>query len=351
MTPSVPTATREPVFVRWLRGDAADRARFADMHLRFRNAPLFGIAIGSTKLVASFWYGPWLLALMVAAGLVMAAGLQLHPRVRWPEVNAAVAFTLLEANLAVSVLITGGATSALLPLLAVPVFSQAVCFRPKVFLVGVLASGAIAAPAVLLAPTLPTTSQAPPVVHLAGYLALLACLALAGQFLATSDLSSRDEAVLDPMTGLFNRLTLAARFTEAQRDAGLVGGSVGLVMVDVDHFKVVNDTHGHDRGDQVLQQLADRFLSCLRSTDVAYRVGGEEFVVLLPGRDAEAATRVAERVRSAVAASPLAGLPVTVSAGVVSSSGNSDTLASLLREADAALYRAKGAGRNRVAAA
>lgn len=191
--------------------------------------------------------------------------------------------------------------------------------------------------------------MAPRAVHLAAYLALLGCLTLAGRYIAASDLHARDEAVVDPMTGLFNRLTLAARFAEAQTSAELCGGSLSLVMCDVDHFKTINDVHGHDRGDQVLGALADRFRVNLRASDIAYRVGGEEFVVLLPGRDSAAAQRVAERIRRSVEETPLAGLPVTLSAGVATAAaGAGATLAELLREADAALYAAKDAGRNRV---
>lgn len=232
--------------------------------------------------------------------------------------------------------------------MVVPIVTQAVCFRPRVLAVGVALSAFLATPAVLLAPEIGPAPTAPPVVHLVAYLALLASLALAAHHLASAERHSRDEAVVDPMTGLLNRLSLSARFEEAVRSAALEAAPVGLVMCDVDHFKRINDSHGHDRGDQVLVELARRLRGTLRSTDLAYRVGGEEFVLLLPGRDAASAERVAERIRRTVAATPLAGLSVTVSAGVVSAPAGAATLSSLLRDADAALYSAKRAGRDRV---
>ena len=335
---------------RWLRGAPADRARFLDMGQRFRRPWVFGLAITIAKLFSAVWYGPVVLVLLGVGAVTMVVAV-LSRRHGRDETDAAVAFALLELNLAVTVLLTGGGSSALLPLLAVPVFSQAVLFRPQVFLTGCGVAAALAGAAVALAGLLPDAPAVPPVVHLVVYLTLLTCLGSAGLFLASSDLHARDEAVIDPMTGLFNRLTLSARFLEAQQTAAATGGSVGLVMCDVDHFKTINDLHGHDRGDQVLGELADRFRANLRATDVAYRVGGEEFVVLLPGRDAAAAQRVAERIRGSVAESPLAGLPVTLSAGVVSAHGAQGTLAELLRQADAALYTAKNTGRNQVVVA
>jgi diguanylate cyclase (GGDEF)-like protein len=122
-------------------------------------------------------------------------------------------------------------------------------------------------------------------------------------------------------------------------------------MCDVDHFKRINDTYGHERGDRVLVELAGRLRAVLRATDVAYRVGGEEFVLLLPGRDGAAAVRVAERVRRAVSDVPVAGLPLTVSAGVATTRAGEGSLPDLLSRADDALYAAKAAGRNRVCAA
>ena len=137
----------------------------------------------------------------------------------------------------------------------------------------------------------------------------------------------------------------------SRAQAAALDADFSLVLCDVDRFKAVNDLHGHDRGDQVLRQLADRMRHALRSSDLVYRLGGEEILVLLPGDGSREALLAAERIRAAVSSSALAGLPVTVSAGVASAHGAEVDLGSLIEAADRALYAAKDAGRNRVCAA
>jgi diguanylate cyclase (GGDEF)-like protein len=130
-------------------------------------------------------------------------------------------------------------------------------------------------------------------------------------------------------------------------------------MLDVDHFKQVNDTWGHAAGDVVLQELAQRIDSQVRASDVAARYGGEEFVVLLPNTDVDAAARLAERIRTEIAASPMSlpggeAVTVTASIGIAEVSPGPDdkdlkTLGdSLIARADVALYAAKSAGRDQV---
>jgi diguanylate cyclase (GGDEF)-like protein len=254
----------------------------------------------------------------------------------------------LQVNIAVSVLLSGGARSALLPLMVVPVFTQAVCFRPRVTLAWVSTSGLLAVAAVLGADRLAAVPAPPRLLSVVSHLALLGCLALAAHYLAAADVTSRDAAVLDPLTGLFNRKALTADFAQARARALLQGGEVGMVMCDLDHFKAVNDTHGHDRGDLVLIELAVQLRLCVRESDLIYRLGGEEFLVLLPGHDAAGAAAVAERVRAHVAARPLAGVALRISAGVTSACGEAVDLTRMAKEADQALYEAKSAGRDRV---
>ena len=122
-------------------------------------------------------------------------------------------------------------------------------------------------------------------------------------------------------------------------------------MLDLDHFKAVNDTHGHDRGDAVLVEFAARVLAEVRDIDVVARYGGEELVVLLPESDERGAALVAERLCQAVRERPVGGpgevpVPVTVSVGVAVHPLDGATLDELLRQADAALYAAKAAGRD-----
>ena len=156
----------------------------------------------------------------------------------------------------------------------------------------------------------------------------------------------------DPLTGLLNRRAIdEALAAEVQRVRRL-GAPFSVLMLDVDHFKPINDTHGHAAGDRALQHLATLLSSQMRDIDRVGRYGGEEFVVLLPGTPQEQAHGLAQRLCEKVAALPPmwrdAPLPVTVSIGVAEWLGDSDGLPALMARADAALYRAKEDGRNRV---
>jgi diguanylate cyclase (GGDEF)-like protein len=124
-----------------------------------------------------------------------------------------------------------------------------------------------------------------------------------------------------------------------------------VIAGDIDHFKRVNDEHGHAAGDAVLVEIAYRLRKALRAFDLAYRVGGEEFLVVLPGAGVPDAARLAEQLRAAVAAEPAAGLWVTMSFGVSGSTGPHLEHERLLEDADAALYQAKARGRDQVVAA
>jgi diguanylate cyclase (GGDEF)-like protein len=155
----------------------------------------------------------------------------------------------------------------------------------------------------------------------------------------------------DALTGLANRRELAERFDHEQERALRHGTPLALLVADLDHFKAVNDRHGHEQGDRVLRAVGQVLAEQCRSVDVVARLGGEEFAVLMPNTDLEGATDVAERLRRhvgrALAASPV---PVTMSLGVAACPLASD-LGGALRAADAALYDAKRRGRDRVAVA
>lgn len=163
----------------------------------------------------------------------------------------------------------------------------------------------------------------------------------------------------DVLTGWHNRRYLTVRIGEELARARRDRNRLVCLMLDVDHFKQINDTWGHAAGDVVLQELAQRIESQVRASDVAARYGGEEFVVLLPGTDVESASKLAERIRMEIAASPMS-LPggeeviITASIGIAEVSPRPDdkdlkTLGdSLIARADVALYAAKSAGRDRV---
>jgi diguanylate cyclase (GGDEF)-like protein len=178
---------------------------------------------------------------------------------------------------------------------------------------------------------------------------------------ALTELAAKNEileklALTDPLTGLANRRAFEEALGAELARAARHGRPASLVYVDLDHFKAVNDTHGHACGDEVLQGFARVLRRSCRRGDLPARVGGEEFAVLLPGTGRVPATLVAERIRRTTEAHPLgraADVPVTVSVGLTSTEGRPSLpgAAELLGAADEALYRAKAEGRNRVTCA
>jgi len=160
-------------------------------------------------------------------------------------------------------------------------------------------------------------------------------------------------AVIDDMTGLYNRRYFDRHLGVMLGKAHSQDRDMALMILDIDHFKAVNDTYGHDVGDAVLKEFAVRLKRNIRGVDLACRFGGEEFVVLMPDTDYNQAEMVAERVRQSIAERSFevnAGRPlsVTVSAGVTLNESLADTPELLIKRADVALYRAKREGRNRV---
>ncbi len=183
-------------------------------------------------------------------------------------------------------------------------------------------------------------------------LALAGCSCIVGAALGRSSVEHRSAAIVDQLTGALNRTALEARLPELTHQAQQLHEPVSVLVADLDHFKAINDEHGHARGDRVLAEIADRIRSELRAFDAVYRVGGEEFVVLLRGAPADAAAEIAERIRTAVQRQPIHDLGITISIGVAASRADirfdyGDTFA----RADAALLDAKQSGRNRVVTA
>ena len=157
-----------------------------------------------------------------------------------------------------------------------------------------------------------------------------------------------EQAITDPLTGAYNRRYMESRLVEALGRSRRAG-PVSLLIVDVDHFKRVNDELGHKAGDVVLRGLAALMRRRARAVDLLFRMGGEEFLLLLPDTPEEAAMGVAEDLRRAIEQAPLLDArTITASIGV-GGARSEDTMDTWLRAADAALYAAKEAGRNRVA--
>lgn len=166
----------------------------------------------------------------------------------------------------------------------------------------------------------------------------------------------REMALVDPLTRTWNRNGIQEIYNRELAYATRDKSCVGCIVIDIDHFKSVNDTHGHDMGDAVLKRVADRIRLSVRPYDSIGRMGGEEFLVLLPQSSRAVVSMVAERIRSSVESTPIelsdgATLAVTISLGTTFFQGSSELqpeLKLLFKTADVALYEAKKSGRNRV---
>ena len=167
---------------------------------------------------------------------------------------------------------------------------------------------------------------------------------------------SLEMAVTDALTGLHNRRYMAGQLQALMSRAGQGGDGVAVLVMDIDHFKLVNDGFGHDAGDEVLREFAVRLATNVRAIDLPCRLGGEEFVVVMPGASIDDATHVADRIRRDVGGQPFPimggaeALTITVSVGVAASTGGGDTPEALLKRADEGVYEAKARGRNLVIA-
>ena len=165
---------------------------------------------------------------------------------------------------------------------------------------------------------------------------------------------SLEMAITDQLTGLHNRRYMARHLDSLISNAQKSNKPLSFLIMDIDHFKSVNDTHGHDIGDEVLREFANRISANIRGIDLACRYGGEEFVVAMPDTDLDLAYTIAERLRKSVETTPFeisrvpGTLNVTISIGIAVSQGDGDNAEKLLHRADQALYRPQREGRNRV---
>jgi diguanylate cyclase (GGDEF)-like protein len=330
----------------WLCPTEQHRMRSLEASARVRAARLVAAAACGIAIFAIVPFrGWWILAFLVATAVTLGTvEVRLKTSER-PELVAVAGMLVILGLLALGAAFSGGEDSPALPWLVFPVAIAAARFRPQVLVVG----AAITA-AVMLGVSVAVDAQAlvDDPTGLIAALTLLVGITAITSALTEGELEHRDRAVLDSLTGLLNRSSLASRAVEIEEQARVSGGPVSLVLLDLDRFKLVNDTHGHERGDAVLRDVAYEIRKSLRSFELVYRIGGEEFLVLLPGVPLHHAVDVAERVRLAVADGRPGDLDISISAGVAAAAGDEVRYERLFRAADHALLDAKRAGRDRV---
>jgi diguanylate cyclase (GGDEF)-like protein len=340
--------TRHESAASWLCPNPGDRERLLDMEARLAPVRTAAFAVlVLAALVSAPWMGWWIVVpILGCAAAFGIAGRGLATSTR-PEYRIAFVWACAQVTIAACIALTGGAHSPGLAWFVVPAITLPMRFGTR----GV-AAGVTFTIGLLLAVTLGldfhATIQGPE--HFLFPLAAITAVSLMSTALLRSDLEHRSEAVVDPLTGMLNRNALMTRAAELTQQSAVSHEPVALVIGDLDHFKSINDSHGHAVGDIVLKDVAYRMRKQLRAYDLAYRLGGEEFLVLLPGATEAHAAAVAEDLRRAIEDTTIADLPVTISFGVAASDPGEFDYELVFAEADLALYEAKHSGRNQVCA-
>jgi diguanylate cyclase (GGDEF)-like protein len=250
--------------------------------------------------------------------------------------------------LSASVAATGGTLSPYLPWLVVPVTMLAARYRRVVVIVCIINAVLVGALACVIAAVLDTGVDPPSFVIGLAMIGLVCALGAIALNLQAAELESRRSATSDQLTGLLNRKALDLHWPRMIAETAEGGAWLSVLVCDLDHFKAVNDTHGHAVGDEVLAGAAAVLTECLRPQDLAFRVGGEEFLVLLPDTDLTVGAAIGEAVRATLAGRTIGGLHITMSIGAAAARGAQADPELLTKAADAALYRAKAGGRNRL---
>jgi diguanylate cyclase (GGDEF)-like protein len=344
--------SREPsaeVRYSWLCPTATDRDRFLEMQAKLKYARYAALIMGAVVATAMLPnYGWSSFASLVPIVAIMLAGASRLEQRRRPELWVFYTTVVnIQVCIGIAAALAGGPRTPLVCMVAVPVAIVASRFSAR----GLLAGVPMAVAVILL-----TTLGVDPgyVAHhpesLGVPLSLVSCFALYLYPLVSSDVRHRTDSTLDALTGLLNRRALNTRMREIAQQAALTEQPVSFLAADLDHFKEINDKWGHSVGDRVLRETADTMRHCLRTFELLYRIGGEEFLLVLPGTEQRDAVALAETMRTAIAASRPADLDVTCSFGVATAYGADVQLTTLSAAADTALYAAKRRGRNRVEA-
>jgi diguanylate cyclase (GGDEF)-like protein len=340
----------------WVRRSTAffcptdgDRERLLELEETLRTPRLLTYISVAVTLVALGPFVGWWLPLTLGGlsalyELIIRRSLQATTH---PAMLIVWGFTMNLIVTSIAAALSGGPQSPLLPWLVIPIIALAGRFDSR----GVWWGTGLVALCILavIATDVPAFLDDPAPAMVVMPLAI--ALASFGSALNVAELRQRRASALDPLTGLLNRRSLTDRFGELAEQARLSGEPIALIVLDIDHFKRINDEYGHSRGDTVLREIATALRGELRSFELAYRLGGEEFLVVLPAIDVEHGTGVAERLRLRLAGLNPDGVPITASLGVSAGRGEDLEFDALFDAADRALYAAKDAGRDRVCTA
>lgn len=338
----------------WLLRDGMDRERMLDMDERIRPLRLATLAVlGGGLLLATPWLGVntivTTIIAIVVAGSVFGLAAKYTIGAKHPEYGLFAGWAGSEAIIAACIIMTGGATSPALAWLAIPIVTLPARFSMRGVVLGVVVVEALLAISVA-SRNVDAFIDNP--VTVGATAALIVCVAILSGALMQSDQEHRTEAVIDPLTGLLNRAGLRNRTLELAQHSEYTAEPVGVLVADIDHFKRINDRFGHATGDAVLKDIAYVMRKELRAFDLAYRIGGEEFLILLPGANIHDSEEFAKQLHKVICAEPRGGQPVTLSFGVAASNyGDVFNYDEIFASADAALYRAKNSGRNLVCVA
>ncbi|MEM7141048.1 MAG: GGDEF domain-containing protein [Actinomycetota bacterium] len=322
-----------------------ERTRLREIATSFGSKLVIAYVATAAVLVAAVpTYGWWVVAVVGGDAVRAAAFQSIGLRGPRPEAWYLADLILSSATVAIGVWFTGGVESPFFPW-----FAMVAAVAPTLFVGKLLAiaSAALTLSVIVAAFGPSSSTSAPAWLAAAALLAAMLTVLLSFLELLSFEGRFRRESAMDPLTGLPNRRSFDRRMAVLAEDDV---APISLLLIDIDHFKRINDEFGHDRGDEVLADVAAELQAALRGDDRPFRIGGEEFVFVLPHTPPQRAAELAEVVRHRLDVAAVAALPVTVSVGVATAA-DGRSLDAALHAADDALRRAKAAGRNRVVAA
>ena len=332
-----------------LRFSDSERARTLDFARRLRRVRSQAlIALAPAVVLGAISFGP---ATLIGAAILLAGFVLLGrvlPRSGRPELPLMAMLLFVQAAIVLVIALADEYRLDNLGLLILPAAASCILL-PRRLLVFSAGISVVVMVGAAFAIDSARVIEAPPILLLP--LGVMLCVILPAAMIRQLEIDSRDTALIDTLTGALNRGALESRIAELGAQAHALPLRVGVIMADLDHFKLVNDELGHDAGDAVLRETVLRMRGVLGPLTPVYRVGGEEFAVLMAGADEPQVQAVAERLRCAVRNETIGERPVTMSFGIAAGTLDEYPVARILEVADEALYRAKRGGRDRVAAA